>query len=200
MRPTHTSNSSEWYTPQPIVDAARACLGIIDLDPASCVAANSMVRALEIYSANGLEKPWQGRVFLNPPSPPRAWWERLITEHISRRVPEAIFVAYSIESLQQSQGWNVAMLSFPICLPNKRVKFITTAGALAEKCLARGDGEKAKKLGAIDPDSLMVGETPTHASAIVGVGVDTAAFTEAFSPLGAVMVPAAPARLRRVVA
>lgn len=65
----HASLSNEWYTPSAIVDAARALMGGIDLDPASSALANETIRATNIYTeaSNGFAAPWHGRVFLNPP-------------------------------------------------------------------------------------------------------------------------------------
>jgi ParB family chromosome partitioning protein len=68
----HVANNTgavEWYTPASIVTAARAVLRTIDLDPASCAAANRIVKARLFYSQDddGLTKQWSGRVFMNPP-------------------------------------------------------------------------------------------------------------------------------------
>jgi ParB family chromosome partitioning protein len=59
----------EWYSPPDVVQAARDVLGAIDLDPASCDVANTVVQASTFYTIeqNGLEQPWRGRVYMNPP-------------------------------------------------------------------------------------------------------------------------------------
>ena len=69
MNAKHASASVEHYTPPEIVEAAREVLGVIELDPATSVEANRVVRAIEIMttSSNGLTRRWRGRVFLNPP-------------------------------------------------------------------------------------------------------------------------------------
>ncbi len=68
----HSSASNEHYTPPAIVEAARAAMGGIDLDPASCALANEVVQARTYWSDGALSLPWcyahhAQRTFLNPP-------------------------------------------------------------------------------------------------------------------------------------
>jgi hypothetical protein len=69
---THVSNNSgnnEWYTPSEYIEPYRIMVGVIDVDPASCVKANEVVKARKFYdeSSDGLSKKWNGSVWLNPP-------------------------------------------------------------------------------------------------------------------------------------
>lgn len=63
------TGNSENYTPKNIIDKVREVLGEIDLDPASCDLAQETVQATKYYTkeTDGLDKPWKGRIFLNPP-------------------------------------------------------------------------------------------------------------------------------------
>jgi len=64
-----TSGNTEYFTPLAIIEAARRVMGSIDLDPASCLEANEIVKAAKIYTKDddGLSLPWQGRIFMNHP-------------------------------------------------------------------------------------------------------------------------------------
>lgn len=200
-----TADSSEWFTPVAIIEAARETMGAIDFDPASCATANRNVRAPSICSIesgrDGLVEKWVGNVFCNPPSPPKPWWQRLMSQCPNSGCPQAIFVAYSIECLQQSSGWGMSMLRFPICVPNQRVRYLCTAPDRAS-AIRRTLAKRARKsppvgptkaelryldeLDAMAPDALVEGETPTHSSAIVGVGVRIDRFRGAFEKIGEV--------------
>lgn len=65
----HSTASNEHYTPPEIVEPARECMRGIDLDPASCALANTVVQAARIFTIDddGFSQPWGGKVFLNPP-------------------------------------------------------------------------------------------------------------------------------------
>ena len=86
--------STEHYTPQYILDAVIACMGAIDLDPASNSHEIPNVPAARHYTVqdNGLVQPWEGRVFLNPPFGPgvEQWFSKLYQERAAGRTLEAI--------------------------------------------------------------------------------------------------------------
>lgn len=69
MIPQHSSKSSEWYTPKPIVELARQVMGSIDTDPFSSLKAQEIVRAKTYYTyeQDGLKQELLGNVFCNPP-------------------------------------------------------------------------------------------------------------------------------------
>lgn len=71
--PRHSSASNEHYTPPEIVEAARATMFNITLDPCSCSLAQTVVRAGTYFDRDGLFCDWchdlgePSRVLLNPP-------------------------------------------------------------------------------------------------------------------------------------
>ncbi|MBU2763714.1 DNA N-6-adenine-methyltransferase [Acidithiobacillus caldus] len=118
--------SDEWYTPDYILDAARAVLGDIDLDPASCAAANEVVRARQFFdkTQDGLQQDWQGTVWLNPPYSYPAildFCEALVQRCSEGSVREAIVLVNSGTETQ----WGQMLLSHgsAVCFPASRVKF-----------------------------------------------------------------------------
>ena len=101
----HSCKSFEHYTPDDYVEAARYVLGRIDLDPASCALANQTVRAGRYYSKedDGLQQPWFGNVYLNPPGDRRgrlvkAFWRRAC-EHALFGGGAVLWAGYSLGPL-----------------------------------------------------------------------------------------------------
>ncbi len=125
-----------WGTPDTILKMARAVLGKIDLDPASDAKWNESVQAAEYITEQqcGLATPWTyGTVWLNPPggkignrSRTGLFWEKLMRHRRSGLLTHALFMAFSAESLQNTQGKDEPpMLAFPFCIPAKRVQFVS---------------------------------------------------------------------------
>jgi len=66
---TKWTGNEESYTPVKYIEKAREVMGSINIDPASNKFAQETVQADIYYTKeeDGLNKPWQGNIFLNPP-------------------------------------------------------------------------------------------------------------------------------------
>jgi len=195
----HSSSSAEHFTPPAIIEAARDLMGHISLDPATTRLANSqLVKADNIYTTktNGFTKVWHGNVFLNPPggwcdekgrplsrqggqSSAKAWWFKLAAEY-KAYVRSAIFIGFSVEILQTTQGLThlesilPTPSQFPICLPAKRIRFFLQEGR-----------------------KFVESSSPTHSNVIVYLPPMDGKWNEhldrfrtTFSRYGSIMVPA----------
>ena len=118
-----TSASCEWYTPAVIVDRAVALLGAIDLDPCSNSHEQPNVPAAEHYTRaeNGLERPWRGRVYMNPPygRAIQAWVKKLVEEYESGNVTEAV----ALLPARTDTRWFQLLRGRPVCLVRGRLRF-----------------------------------------------------------------------------
>lgn len=131
----HSCRNDDWLTPEYIIEKVRRVLGEIDLDPASSKFANERIRARNIFTKeqNGLIQPWWGNVFINPPggkvdgkSLTALFWKKLVLEiqQEESAVQHAIFLAFSAEALQNTQGKGVPSIgSYTFCIPAKRIRF-----------------------------------------------------------------------------
>lgn len=122
-----SSESNEWYTPPYIVGRVRNVLGTIDLDPASSLTANAIVRAEHYYNEGdgGLRQSWFGNVFLNPPygtlvSP---FTHKLVDEYERGSVKSAILLVAARTDTQ----WFQYFRDYPRCFLRGRVRFIDSA-------------------------------------------------------------------------
>jgi hypothetical protein len=169
-----SSSTNEWYTPARYAEAVRSVFhGRIELDPASCEEANSVVRAERYYTIedNGLLRPWNSStMYLNPPygrvagkSQAGVWSQRLISEYTSGNVQKAVLLV----NASTSESWFQPLFDYPICFSNHRIRF---------------NGQDRE------------GSSPTKGSAFVYFGDDTARFAAVFADLriGRVLVPMRP--------
>src|SRR5690242_14606876 len=115
------SGNSEWFTPPHIIEAAREVMGSIDLDPASCEAANQVVKAKHFYTKenDGLLLPWYGNVWLNHPfsrAGNRKWIKKLCESYQGADRSETRWGFYqscNICYASTSEEWFRPLLAFP---------------------------------------------------------------------------------------
>ncbi len=128
---THNSGQNEWYTPREFIEAARRAMGSLDTDPASNLKAQEWVQARTFYTKedSGLERPWSGNVWLNPP-----YAQPLIGQFCDKAVHE-----FEAQHIQQAivlvnngteTRWGQRLLSSctAVCFPTGRIKFLNSAG------------------------------------------------------------------------
>ena len=120
------SGNQERNTPKELVEMARRVLGRIDLDPASNDIAQETVRAGVYFTRHncGLNRPWCGRVFMNPPyasAPYRAFVRHLIQEYLAGRVIAAVVVTNNNTETSATQA--LLQVASAWCFPRSRVKF-----------------------------------------------------------------------------
>lgn len=156
-----SSKSDRWFTPSEYVDAARACLGVIDLDPASELAANETVKAQRIFTRadDGLARAWHAStVFCNPPygrspgvrSVAGVFAFKMISEFQVGHFGAGILLV----NASTSEEWFKPLFDFPICFTDHRIHFVGN------------------------------GNSPTKGSAFVLMGGRLPLFKQFFSPFG----------------
>ena len=154
----HNSGENEWYTPAPIIAAARACMGGIDLDPASSDIAQRAVKADHHFTIrdDGLKQSWHGRVWMNPP------YERgLVDKFVEKLLAEGTEQACVLTNNATETGWAQRLLAGAgsVCFLSGRVRYVSPDG---------------------------VKNTPLQGQMVCGLGVSAERFSESFGPLGVV--------------
>lgn len=118
-------DSDEWYTPAEYIEAARAVMGDIDLDPATCRAAQETIRARAFFTKedDGLVQSWHGRVWLNPPysaSLVQGFVDKLCAEYDAGRMTEAVVL---VNNATDTAWFHSLLARFPACVLRRRVPF-----------------------------------------------------------------------------
>jgi hypothetical protein len=120
------AGDNEWYTPKEYIELIRNVMEDIDLDPASCKAANEIVRATEFFSRedDGLSHNWHGRVFMNPPYA-QPYIQKFIEKLIGHVVAGEVFQAVVLVNNATETKWGQLLLlhASAVCFPAGRVKF-----------------------------------------------------------------------------
>ena len=160
-----TSGEVEWYTPAHIIEAARRCMGGIDLDPASCEIDNRTVGAGRYFTItdDGLSLPWLGRVWVNHPFGKlhnTAWINKLVAEYGAGNVSQACCITFA----STSERWFQPLFDFPQCYLSPRVHYLGPDGKPVKGC--------------------------TKGSVVTYLGQNLSAFIREFSSMGRVMLPA----------
>jgi ParB family chromosome partitioning protein len=185
-----TSLNVELYTPSDLIEAARAVMGGIDLDPASSAVANKRVKAKRYFTEddNGLAQTWTGRVWMNHPWGAKenkcgktctkksclkrgyhlqqdlpgnhAWTNKLSSSYQSGHVSQALCITYA----STSEKWfKVLKSNYAICFLDGRTSFLS-------------------------PDGRPLNQN-TKGCAVTYMGRDISKFHEHFSAFGDVLVP-----------
>ncbi|PUB87056.1 MAG: adenine methyltransferase [gamma proteobacterium symbiont of Ctena orbiculata] len=134
--------SDDWYTPPDMLDALGE---VFDLDPCS-PGAGHWVPAKSVYTKqdNGLEQPWHGFVWMNPPFGGRNGhvpWLRKFLEHADGI---AVVRAYT------SAGWfhDWAVHADAMLFPRGKTKFVRPDGSIGTApghgVVLLGMGQRAK--------------------------------------------------------
>jgi DNA N-6-adenine-methyltransferase (Dam) len=125
----HGNPNDECYSPPILLNAARRVLGTIDLDPASCAAAQKTVKAGLYYDkqTDGLQHEWRGKmIFLNPPFSTkliRPFTEKFLTEWKAGRITAAIIVCLNTTDTKWAQP--LLTESDVVCFWKGRIPFET---------------------------------------------------------------------------
>ena len=116
------SETDEWYTPQEIIDSVLEVFGEIDLDPCSNSKTNSKIPARKHFTKNdnGLTKPWEGAVYMNPP------YGREIKDWVSKLLEEweiGKIEGIALVPARTDTDWFSQLDAHPWCAIRGRLKF-----------------------------------------------------------------------------
>lgn len=165
--PHATNKSNDWYTEARYIDAAKAVMGGIDLDVASCEFANRIVRAARYYTKqdNGLTQPWYGRVWCNPPYGRTTNQKGSYLEHFSRRLIDQyergnVEQAILLIPANTGTSWFPFLCKYSLCFPPYRLRFY---------------------------QEQEVNDGAAFSSVFVYLGTNTASFIEVFGKIGPIL-------------
>lgn len=119
------TGETQWFTPAQYVEAARAVLGAIDLDPASHPTAQEWIGATQYFTEtdDGLKQQWHGRVWCNPPYARDLidrFAEKMIVELEHGHVSAAVMLTHSYTDTAWFHA--LAAVADAICFARGRIR------------------------------------------------------------------------------
>lgn len=126
------SGDVEYYTPAPIIEAARRTMGRIELDPFSSACANRRVGADRYVTSkeNGLVQPWiASSCWINHPFGRQMnplCVAKMELEYVEFRMKQACAITFAATSEQ----WFQPLLRRPQCFLSPRTNYYTPAGEI----------------------------------------------------------------------
>ncbi len=126
------TGNQESYTPAKYIEAARLVMGSIDLDPASNELAQKTVKAATYYTKedNGLEKPWIGNIFLNPPySHPEVKY--FVDKLLSELKPGQQAILLTNNNTDTNFFQDAARRAAAMCFTRGRINFLKPDGSIS---------------------------------------------------------------------
>jgi hypothetical protein len=165
---TEGTGQNEWFTPARYIEAAREVMGSIDLDPASCAEAQTIVKAEAFLTKDddALTREWGGpHVFLNPPfsrdlMAPFAY--KLLAELKAGRTKQAILLTHNNTDTEWFHALATSLWLPTLCFTHGRIAFY------------RGDEP---------PPGIANGQVFFY------FGPKPAAFADTFAAFGLILVP-----------
>lgn len=157
------SGNVEWFTPTEIIEAARKCLGVIELDPFSCAQANLTVKAERFFTQedDGFDQPWAGK---------RVWCNHPFSRENNARIAKKVNWEYlknativMITFAATSEKWFQPLLKYPQCFLHGRTNYLDK------------NGNKVKGV--------------TKGSVVTYLGANEEYFYQAFEDLGTIKIP-----------
>lgn len=158
------SGNYEYYTPPEIIEAARTCMGSIDLDPFSSVEANKRVKAKNIFTVedDGWEQDWYGNMWINHPfsrENNQKLYKKVLDEFvIKKNVDQICLITYA----STSEAWFYPFMVSPQCFIHGRTNYYLPDGT-QKKGVSKG-------------------------SVVTYIGENVKGFYEAFKHLGTIKI------------
>ena len=123
------NSNNEWYTPDLVLNLVREVLGTIELDPATSDIAQRRVQAIQFFTEkdNGLNKPWEGKVFCNPP------YSAALIKKFTQKFHDEYFRGNMVEGIMLTNsgtdtGWNIPLSKGVQAYTIGRISFLQPDG------------------------------------------------------------------------